>query len=101
MVATFRESLEAARRLCVLLGSSKVLGEAITHNPAVDGPARRRLARATTKETLVYEATDRMRRRPGEARQRAELVRLRQEQLVRIAARDVLDIDDVEATGAP
>jgi [glutamine synthetase] adenylyltransferase / [glutamine synthetase]-adenylyl-L-tyrosine phosphorylase len=99
MVATFRESPEAARRLCVLLGSSPVLGEAVTHNPAVIARLDDVALAPTTKEALVYEATDRMRRRPGVARQRAELVRFRQEQFVRIATRDVLDIDDVEATG--
>ncbi len=33
LVTTFRESPEAARRLCLLLGSSRTLGEAVAHNP--------------------------------------------------------------------
>ncbi len=99
MVATFRESPEAARRLCLLLGSSRSLGEAITRNPDVIARLDDDALAPTPRPALVAEAIDRMRRRPGVARQRAELVRIRQEQLVTTAARDVLDIDDVQHTG--
>ncbi len=99
MVATFRESPEEARRLCLLLGSSRALGEAITRNPDVIARLDDNSLAPVGRPTLVAEAIDRMRRRPGVPRQRAELVRIRQEQLVTTAARDILDIDDIEHTG--
>jgi glutamate-ammonia-ligase adenylyltransferase len=47
----------------------------------------------------VAEAGERLRRNDDEAWRRVQLVRLRQDQYVRIAARDILDVDDVIATG--
>jgi len=101
IVSTFRESPEAARRLCLLLGSSRTLAEAIERNPELivridDDAALAPVARAT----LVTEVTERVRRTPDDAGRRRQLVRARQDQLVGIAARDLLDIDEVEATGA-
>ena len=101
MVETFRESPEAARRLCLLLGSSRALAEYITHNPELIGTLGDDGALVPTpRDLLVAEAQTRMRRRSGKARQRAQLISLRQDQLVKIAARDLLGIDDVPATGA-
>jgi glutamate-ammonia-ligase adenylyltransferase len=100
MIATFRESPEAARRLCLLLGSSRALAEYITHNPELIGSLGDDGALAPTpRDSLVAEAQTRMRQRRGDTRRRAQLVSLRQDQLVKIAARDLLDIDDVHATG--
>jgi len=101
MVETFRESPEAARRLCLLLGSSRPLAEYVVHNPELIGALADNDALAPTpRAELVVEAEGRLRRRQGDARRRAQLIRLRQDQLVRIAARDLLGIDDVEAVGA-
>jgi len=101
VVSTFRESPEAARRLCLVLGSSRVLAEAVSRNPELiarigDDDALAPASRAD----LVAEASDRFRHRPDDTHRRAQLLRLRQDQLVRIALRDLLGIDDVDATGA-
>ena len=101
LVATFRESPEAARRLCLLLGTSRLLAEALERNPdliaAVDSDGA--LA-PTPGHELVAEAAERLRREGDTDRRRAQLVRLRQDQQARIAARDVLGVDDVEASAA-
>ncbi len=101
LLSTFRDSPEAARRLCLLLGSSRTLSEAIEHNPELvtildDDDA---LA-PTAPAALVAEADERLRRDEDDAWRRRQLVRVRQDQQVRIAARDLLDLDDVQTTGA-
>jgi glutamate-ammonia-ligase adenylyltransferase len=100
MVAAFRESPEAARRLCLLLGTSRMLGEAIEHNPELvtvlgDDDALAPTARAV----LVAETGERLQRNEDEGWRRAQLVRIRQDQHLRIAARDLLELDDVVETG--
>ncbi len=47
----------------------------------------------------MVEAGERLQRNEEEAWRQVQLVRMRQDQQVRIAARDLLDIDDVVATG--
>ena len=100
LVATFRESPEAARRLCLLLGSSLTLGEAVAHNPEL-------MSRLGDDDALGVE-------RPRDAggrvvstgcgwegganARRARMFRFSEEQLVRIAARDLLDMDDISTT---
>jgi len=100
MVATFRESPEAARRLCLLLGSSRALAEAVERNPEliarIDDDATFVPA---TRAVLVDEARGRAVRADDDAGRRRQLVRARQDQFVRIAARDLLDLDPVEDTG--
>ena len=100
LVTAFRESPEAARRLCLLLGSSRTLVEAIERNPeliAIMGDDQ--ALTPTPRNALVAEAGERLHRNDDESWRRAQLVRLRQDQHVRIAARDLLDVDDVVATG--
>jgi glutamate-ammonia-ligase adenylyltransferase len=101
VVATFRESPEAARRLCLILGSSRTMAEAIERNPELitDLDDNHALSPAPRKE-LVADATERLERAGDEGRRRARLVRLSQAQTLRIAARDLLDIDDVASTGS-
>ncbi len=100
LVSAFRESPEAARRLCLLLGSSRILIEAIERNPELIGDIGDDAALTPTpREALVAEAAERLHRNDDETWRRGQLVRLRQDQHVRIAARDLLDVDDVVATG--
>jgi glutamate-ammonia-ligase adenylyltransferase len=101
VVITFRESPEAARRLCLILGSSLAMAEAIERNPELiaDLDDDDALAPAPRAE-LVDEAIERVRRPGDDGRRRARLVRLTQHQMLRIATRDLLDIDDVASTGA-
>ncbi len=100
LVSTFRESPEAARRLCLLLGSSRTLVEAIERNPELIATVGDDDTLAPTpRDLLVAEAGERLHRNDDEPWRRAQLVRMRQDQQVRIAARDLLDIDDVVDTG--
>jgi glutamate-ammonia-ligase adenylyltransferase len=101
MVVAFRESPESARRLCLLLGSSRMLSEALVRNPELipilDDDAR--LA-PESPEALAAEAALRLARAEDDDARRAQLRRLRQDQFVRIAARDLLELDDVGRVGA-
>ncbi|HEY7946755.1 MAG TPA: hypothetical protein VID75_03705, partial [Acidimicrobiales bacterium] len=101
VVTTFRESLEAARRLCLILGSSRAMAEAVEHNPELIATLDddRALAPESRAE-LVEGALERLHRPGDEGRRRARLVRLTQDQTLRIATRDLLDIDDIASTGA-
>ena len=100
LVTAFRESPEAARRLCLLLGSGRTLVEAIERNPELIAVIGDDVALAPTdRDVLVAEAGERLQRNDDESWRRGQLVRLRQDQYVRIAARDLLDVDDVVATG--
>lgn len=102
LVSTFRDSPEAARRLCLLMGSSRILVEAIERNPELipelDDDAALLPA---PRSTLVAEASNRLARleKEDQSARRAQLVRLRQDHFVRIAARDLLGLDDVAETG--
>ena len=100
LVSTFRESPEAARRVCLLLGSSRSLAEALVRNPElIAATADDAALEPTRREPLVAEVRGRISRDDDVDRRRSQLVRVRQDQLVRIAARDLLDLDDVGATG--
>ncbi|HXP32453.1 MAG TPA: putative nucleotidyltransferase substrate binding domain-containing protein, partial [Acidimicrobiales bacterium] len=100
LVSTFRESPEAARRLCLMLGSSRTLVEAIERNPELIATlADDTTLIPTSRDALVAEAGERLHRNDDESWRRAQLVRIRQDQHVRIAARDLLDIDDIVGTG--
>jgi len=100
VVTSFRESPEAARRLCLILGSSRIMAEAIERNPELiaDLDDDQALAPAP-RPALVEDAVERLGRPGDEGRRRARLVRLTQEQMLRIATRDLLDIDDIASTG--
>jgi glutamate-ammonia-ligase adenylyltransferase len=99
LVTTFRESPEAARRLCLLVGSSRTLGEAVAHNPELMSSLGDDDALGLSgREQLKSELLDRMRLARSAPSRRARLVRFHQEHLVRIATRDLLDMDDVLVT---
>ncbi|HTZ08433.1 MAG TPA: bifunctional [glutamine synthetase] adenylyltransferase/[glutamine synthetase]-adenylyl-L-tyrosine phosphorylase [Acidimicrobiales bacterium] len=101
LVATFRESPEAARRLCLLLGTSRLLAEALERDPDLIAVADDDAALAPTpRDDLVVEAAERLARDHDTDGRRAQLVRLRRDQQARIAARDVLGLDDVTASAA-
>ena len=101
LVTTFRESPEAARRLCLLLGSSRTLGEAVAHNPELMARLGDDDALALSgREELVRELVDRMRIGGEPNGRRLRLLRFSEEQLVRIAARDLLDMEDVPITAS-
>jgi glutamate-ammonia-ligase adenylyltransferase len=98
---TFRESPEAARRLCLILGSSRTMAEAIERNPELIAELDDDDALAPVPgAALAEDAVERLRWPGDEGRRRARLVRLTQEQMLRIATRDLLDLDDIASTGA-
>jgi glutamate-ammonia-ligase adenylyltransferase len=100
LVTTFRESPEAARRLCLLLGSSRTLGEAVAHNPELMARLGDDDALALSDHArLEAELFDRMRVGTGASGRRTRLLRFNEEQFVRIATRDLLDMDDISTTG--
>jgi glutamate-ammonia-ligase adenylyltransferase len=84
-----------------VLGSSRILAEAVVRNPELiaDLDDDRALA-PSRRGDLIDDAVERLRRAGDEGRRRARLVRLTQDQTLRVATRDLLDIDDIASTGA-
>ncbi len=101
LVEAFRESPEAARRLCTLLGTSRLIGEAIAQNPDLVArlPHPDRLATAS-RDDLVASARSAVAWRSGIVDRQRALRRWKERQVVGIAARDVFGIAGVEAVGA-
>src|SRR5581483_11658257 len=105
LVTAFRESPEVARRLSLLLGTSRLFAETFEHNPdellslsAPEGLAVRSV------DELTAGALSTVGWRSDQIEQRRGLYRYRQREELRIAARDVLGIDadeeSVAVTGA-
>lgn len=101
VASAFRESLESARRVCLLMGSSRALSEALSRNPELIAAVDDDEAFAPDgRSALGAEAARRLRRAVDDDSRRSQLLRLRQDQLLRIAARDLLGTSDVEEVGA-
>jgi len=102
LVATFRESPEAARRLCLLLGTSRLLASGLEHQPDVIPILGddERLGPATDRAAIVEAARTAVSWRREVEGRRSGLHRLKQAEELRIQIRDVLGLDDVRATGA-
>jgi len=98
LVTAFRESPELARRLCLLLGSSRRLGEIIARHPdfvvllddesSLAPPHRQALA-----DKAMIAADQHADRRAAALRHFFEI------ETVRIAARDILDLSGLRETG--
>ncbi|HEY5014821.1 MAG TPA: bifunctional [glutamine synthetase] adenylyltransferase/[glutamine synthetase]-adenylyl-L-tyrosine phosphorylase [Acidimicrobiia bacterium] len=97
---TFRETPIAAERACRVLGSSRVLGLALHRQP--DFLSRlgndEHLGREHSRAELVTEAVDALGWRADEPARRAGLRRFKRRHLLRIGARDVLGLADLETT---
>lgn len=99
LVPTFRESPEAARNLSLLLGTSRLFIEGFEHQPELIGDLSDDDALATPpRKELVARATTALAWRGSRVDEARGLQRLRRTETVRTAARDVLGLDDVEAT---
>jgi glutamate-ammonia-ligase adenylyltransferase len=96
----FRESPEAARKLCLLLGTSELLGRRLARRPDVvaDLLDERRL-RALSREDLATSARHALSFRTGLDERRHALVQLQRSEWLRIAVRHVLGLADVGETG--
>ena len=95
---TFRETPIAAERACRVLGSSRVLGSALHRQPDFlaelgDDAA---LTREHSRAELISEAVDALGWRDDENARRAGLRRFKRRHLLRIGARDVLGLADLE-----
>jgi len=100
LARTFRESPQAAQRTCRLLGSSRLLGDALRRQPDFvevlgDDEA---LAREKSRDELVDEALGNLTWRTTVDDRRVGLRRFKRREILRIAARDVLGFAAIEAT---
>ena len=101
LAQAFRESPEAARRLCTLLGTSRLLGDLLQRNPDLIGdvgdaeemPARDR-------DALRDRLGAKLGVRESSADRHAALKRSAERELLRVAARDILDAAGVDATAS-
>jgi glutamate-ammonia-ligase adenylyltransferase len=103
LATAFRDSPEAARRLCTVLGTSALLTQTLVHQPDFipalgdpDAMAPRSLP------ALVDAATTALAWRGGRQERRAGLRRFKLREELRVAARDVLGLegDDAESVRA-
>lgn len=91
LVTTFRESPEAARRLCRLIGTSRLVLDPIARNPDLIAELATREGMATrTRQELAERAQTALDWRQGKAGPGPALVRLRQTETTRIAIGDIL-----------
>jgi glutamate-ammonia-ligase adenylyltransferase len=86
LVTAFRDSPEVARRLCCLLGTSRLLTDTIARNPDLIADLVRLDRPPRTPP-------------PGMGARPEALARLVRRETVHVAARDVFAVDDVAATG--
>ncbi len=98
LVRAFRESAETARRLCLVLGTSTLLGDLLRHNPDL-------ISTLGDDRALSHRGADELRGRAssslrwrGADGHNAGLKRFKERELVRIAVRDIVGLADVEAT---
>jgi glutamate-ammonia-ligase adenylyltransferase len=100
LARSFRDSPEAARRLCVLIGTSRLTADIVQRN--LDLVARLpHSERLVTKQPpeLVAAAQRAIAWREGEARQQAALLRWKSRNLFGVMARDILGEADVTTVG--
>jgi [glutamine synthetase] adenylyltransferase / [glutamine synthetase]-adenylyl-L-tyrosine phosphorylase len=100
LARTFPETPRAAERTCRLLGSSRLLGDALRRQPDFvealgDDDV---LAREKTRHELVEEALGTLRWRSTVQDRREGLRRFKRREVLRIAGRDVLGFAAIEAT---
>ena len=100
LAATFRESPEVAQRLCSLLGTSRLLGEVLGREPdlvaRLSDPGA---LRTRPRDELVAGAAKALEWRPDTDERQQALRRWRRRHLLGVAARDVMDVDDVRTVG--
>jgi len=101
LVKTFRDSLEAARRLCRLIGTSRVVADLIARNLDVVGrlPSVERLA-TQERAVLVERARTSLGWRPDLQDRTAALRRWKDRNLLGVMARDLLGEATVARVGA-
>ncbi len=100
LARSFRESPEAARRLCALIGTSRLTADIIQRNADLVArlPANGQLL-TKPKAELVEKAGRALSWRDGETRQQAALLRWKARNLLGVMARDILGTADVATVG--
>ena len=101
LIEAFRDSPEAARRLCQIAGTSRMLGDIVRQNPDLVPrlPSADRLL-TRPRDELVRNAETAVGWRTSGDDVRAGLRRWKDRNLFGIAARDVLGIADVDVVGS-
>jgi glutamate-ammonia-ligase adenylyltransferase len=101
LLDAFRDSPDAARRTCTLVGTSRVLGDILVHHPdlVIRLPDEDRL-RTLPRDELVQRGTDATEWRRDLGEQQLGLRRWKDRNLLGIGARDVLGAADVATIGA-
>jgi [glutamine synthetase] adenylyltransferase / [glutamine synthetase]-adenylyl-L-tyrosine phosphorylase len=100
LATTFREAPIAAERACILLGSSRVVGDALRRQPEfvdllADDDA---IGSEKSRAELVAEALETLEWRGSAERRREGLRRFKRRELLRIASRDLLHFASLEVT---
>ncbi len=100
LAETFRDSPAAARSLCAMVGTSRLLGDILGHNPDLVArlPDPTRLT-TRDRDGLVGTAAAAVGLRTGRSEQQASLRRWQQRNLLGVAARDILGHADVRQVG--
>jgi glutamate-ammonia-ligase adenylyltransferase len=100
LAVTFRDHPGAAERACHLLGSSRVVGDALRRQPefvdVLDDDDE--LAMEAIRADLVRDAIETLEWRGDEEQRREGLRRFKRRELLRIATRDLLGYARLEAT---
>ncbi|MEZ5145417.1 MAG: hypothetical protein R2726_23330, partial [Acidimicrobiales bacterium] len=100
LLEIFRDAPDAARNLCLLVGTSRLLGDALAHNPDLVArlPHADRLG-TPSRQDLVRSAVEAISWRPDRAAQQDGLRRWKERNWLGIAAGDVLGFSSVDAVG--
>jgi glutamate-ammonia-ligase adenylyltransferase len=100
VVEAFRESPEAARRLCTVLGTSRLLGDTVAHNPdLVDRLPRAERLATRPRDELVASAEAATTWRDEVPERQDAMRRWNERNRFGIAARDLLDLADITTVG--
>jgi glutamate-ammonia-ligase adenylyltransferase len=100
LAGAFRDSTGAAERACRLLGSSRMLGDGLFHQPGFIETLGDdvELAREHSHRELVDAAMETLQWRTDVDHRRAGLRRFKRREFLRIAARDVVGLAPIEVT---
>lgn len=98
----FRESPDAARKLCTLVGTSRLVGDILTHNPnLVERLADAERLRTKPRDELIASGERAVGWRDGVEQRQAALRRWKDRHLLGVAARDLLGYTtEVDVIGA-
>ncbi|HEX6420573.1 MAG TPA: bifunctional [glutamine synthetase] adenylyltransferase/[glutamine synthetase]-adenylyl-L-tyrosine phosphorylase [Acidimicrobiales bacterium] len=97
----FRDSPDVAQRLCLLLGTSALLGDVVAANPdLIERLADEERLRTQARPALVESAAGTVGWRPEVGQRQRALRRWRHRHLMGVAARDVFEVADVATVGA-